>query len=316
MSITFLNACKKSLCLSKGFFLVLVFGLVMKRERSGVAMKISSEMWEEWEDKYCRDNNMEILTQEDFDKLIEKDTDNDLRYTIKIDHAILKGTYELNLTLTHSHCDIYVSNSKLYMFNLTEIYCFSKKLIFNNCDVYCIHFRDALYGTYNNCTIHAMDPDDQLTLFAYNSSYFLNCIFDPMPRFACPEEGSFIGWKLVQETKEGRYEVIPRILKIRIPTDAKRSSAFSNKCRCSKAVPLEVYDLQGNVVKPKGKLYSFCLSLFNIRATPLEYIIGKEVYSDKWDEDRFNECSNGIHFFMKMEEAQRYYSDIKNVSLW
>ena len=288
-----------------------------ERERSGVVMKISSEMWEEWEDRYCSDDEgLSVLTQEDFNKLIEKDADSDLDYAIRIDNAILKGTYDLNLIPTHSHCDIYVSNSKLYMFNLTEHRCFSISLVFNNCDVYCIHFRDALYGTYNNCAIHAMDPDDRLTLFAYNLNFFSNCTFDPPHRFACPEEGSFIGWKLVQETKKGRYEVIPRILKIRIPTDAKRSSAFSNKCRCSKAVPLEVYDLQGNVVKPKGKLYSFCLSLFKIQATPLEYVIAKEVYSDKWDEDRFNECSNGIHFFMKMEEAQRYYGDINDVRLW
>ena len=264
--------------------------------------------FEEWKDKYCSDDEgLSVLTQEDFDKLIEKDGDlnNGLRYVIKIDHAILKGTYDLKLT--DRRYEIYISNSKLYTFDLSGSYI---TLTFNNCDAYCNSFEDAPYGIYNDCTIHSMDPDDQLTLFTYNINYCSNCVFDPPLRFVCPEEGSFIGWKVVKEISEVTPRLLkmtPRILKISVPKDAKRSSAFSEKCRCDKAVPLELYDLEGNIVKPKGKLYSLYVDLFKIQATPLEYIIGKEVHSDSWDEDRFNECSNGIHFFMKMEEAVEYY---------
>jgi len=30
------------------------------------------------------------------------------------------------------------------------------------------------------------------------------------------------------------------------------------------------------------------------------------VKCDKWDKERFNECSGGIHFFITREEAENY----------
>ena len=38
----------------------------------------------------------------------------------------------------------------------------------------------------------------------------------------------------------------------------------------------------------------------------LLYKVGKTVYPDGFDEDRWNECSNGIHFFMTRREAELY----------
>ena len=37
-----------------------------------------------------------------------------------------------------------------------------------------------------------------------------------------------------------------------------------------------------------------------------EYRVGETVRPDKWDENRFNECSNGIHFFITRIEAENY----------
>ena len=42
---------------------------------------------------------------------------------------------------------------------------------------------------------------------------------------SCPTEGSFIGWK----------KASGHIVKLRIPEDARRSSATGHKCRCDKA---------------------------------------------------------------------------------
>lgn len=36
------------------------------------------------------------------------------------------------------------------------------------------------------------------------------------------------------------------------------------------------------------------------------YEVGKEVIPDSFDENRFNECSNGIHFFINKQEAINY----------
>ena len=36
------------------------------------------------------------------------------------------------------------------------------------------------------------------------------------------------------------------------------------------------------------------------------YEVGKEVLPDSWDDNRWNECSHGIHFFITKQEAINY----------
>ena len=42
-------------------------------------------------------------------------------------------------------------------------------------------------------------------------------------------------------------------------------------------------------------------------SNPYSYELGKEVYPDDFDENRYYECSHGIHFFMSFDEARDYY---------
>ena len=112
---------------------------------------------------------------------------------------------------------------------------------------------------------------------------------------ACPETGSFIGYKKIVWTRE--YFNDDFIVKLEIPEDAKRSSGFSNKCRCSKAKVLEIRDIRTNktIVKVTNKNMHTCI-----------YKVGEYVYPDYFDECRWHECSHGIHFFMTEDEALNY----------
>lgn len=103
----------------------------------------------------------------------------------------------------------------------------------------------------------------------------------------CPEEGSFIAWKKLAYNK---------IAKLLIPEDAKRSSATSRKCRASKAIVMAIYNKNGEEVSEGASQ----------RYDGFIYRVGETVYSDKWDEDRWNECSHGIHFFITRREAEEY----------
>ena len=98
----------------------------------------------------------------------------------------------------------------------------------------------------------------------------------------CPEEGAFIGWK------KCKNDVIVKLL---IPADAKRSSATTRKCRASKAIVLEVVGAKEAVSTYDDKFV---------------YQVGKEVVPDGFDDNRWNECSNGIHFFLSKAEAENY----------
>ena len=109
----------------------------------------------------------------------------------------------------------------------------------------------------------------------------------PFIPLACPSDGDFIGWKKVQN----------KLVRLLIPSDARRSSATSNKCRCDKAKVLEITDLDGS---------NPITSVTNYNYIETQYVVGEMVYPDSFDENRWNECSHGIHFFINKQEAINY----------
>jgi hypothetical protein len=109
----------------------------------------------------------------------------------------------------------------------------------------------------------------------------------PFIPLACPSEGSFVGWKKVDDY----------LIKLFIPEDAKRSAATTTKCRCDKAKVLEITNLSTNEHTDKVINYNYAKCV---------YKVGEMVYPDEFDENRWNECSNGIHFFVNKKEAIKY----------
>ena len=104
----------------------------------------------------------------------------------------------------------------------------------------------------------------------------------------CPSDGAFIGWKKVDG----------KLVKLLITEDAKRSSATTNKCRCSKAEVLSITSLDGE---------SAYKSVVNKSYNPyVEYKVGEIVFPDSFDENRWDECSHGIHFFINKQDAINY----------
>ena len=115
----------------------------------------------------------------------------------------------------------------------------------------------------------------------------------------CSKDGEFIGYKKCVYDCTNYYDYENCIVKLLIPADAKRSSGFGRKCRCSKAKVLGIYDLDGGELKNIDEVFSLYYRTFT-------YKIGEWVYPDSFDEEVFNECSNGIHFFITFEEARKY----------
>ena len=105
----------------------------------------------------------------------------------------------------------------------------------------------------------------------------------------CPEVGSFIGWKKCRDNA---------IVKLEILESAKRSSAYGRKCRCSAAKVLAIQNI-------KGDDYGVT-EIASCRDKNFIYRIGEIVKVDYFDEDRRNECSTGIHFFITRQEAVDY----------
>ena len=122
---------------------------------------------------------------------------------------------------------------------------------------------------------------------------------DNIPNYVCPiccpEKGSFIGFKRAYAVRN--CVEVEVIIELEIPAEAKRSSATNRKCRCSKAKVLSITDLQG-VAEFQQATSSYDNDFL--------YEVGKTVIVDDFDEDRWNECSTGIHFFITRSEAVNY----------
>ena len=113
----------------------------------------------------------------------------------------------------------------------------------------------------------------------------------------CPQEGSFIGFKKAHVIigTGGLYENV--IVKLRITDDAKRSSATTRKCRCNKAEVISITSTDANTEFKEA---------YSSNDNTFIYKTGEIVSVDDFDEDRWNECSTGIHFFITREEAVNY----------
>ena len=111
----------------------------------------------------------------------------------------------------------------------------------------------------------------------------------PFIPLVCPEKGEFIAFK-----KCSGY-----IVELLIPADAKRCSATTRKCRASYAKVLSITTLAGEPVNTD--------SVTNSKYSPnIVYKVGEFVYPDEFDDNRWNECSHGIHFFINRQEAVEY----------
>ena len=103
----------------------------------------------------------------------------------------------------------------------------------------------------------------------------------------CPEKGSYIGYKKA----EGK------IVELEIQEDSKRSSATTRKCRASKAKVLSITSLDGK------EFFDEAVSDYD---SSFVYKVGETIEVKNFDENRWNECTTGIHHFITREEAVFY----------
>ena len=110
----------------------------------------------------------------------------------------------------------------------------------------------------------------------------------PFVPYSCPDTGSFIGYK----------EANGYIVELEILSDARRCSATGRKCRCDKAKVLSIQNMDGSIADITEVASNYDSSLM--------YRVGEIVEELNFNEDRWNECSEGIHFFINRQEAVEY----------
>lgn len=228
----------------------------------------------------------------------------------------------LDILITHPHwkehkldlSGINLSGADLSNLNLSNIIFRNanlsdtvlKQVTFNDSDLSASNLSNASFINSSLCSTNLSKSNLRGALF-YSTDLSLALIdTDTMDKYfpsICPSEGEFVGWKkaVIMEDLVTFHRVVVKLL---IPKDARRSSAFGRKCRCDKAKVISIETLDGMATNMD--------TAFSAYNGVFAYELGKEVSVDNFDEDRSHECAPGIHFFMTREEAVEYPHSIYN----
>lgn len=110
----------------------------------------------------------------------------------------------------------------------------------------------------------------------------------PFVPISCPDTGAFTAYK-----KAGGL-----IVKLLVTADAKRLSATGRKCRCDKAIVMSIENIDASCAETQAVSSDYDKNFI--------YRVGETVSVKDFCDDRWNECSAGIHFFVNRREAVDY----------
>ena len=154
-----------------------------------------------------------------------------------------------------------------------------------------LRYADLRYADLSNANLRYADLSNANLRYAnlrYADLSNANLRYADYGAIQCPETGAFVAFKKCE---------CNRIVKLLIPEDAKRSSATTRKCRASKAIVLEISDFSGEVK------YKEAQSTYD---SDFIYKQDETLEIENFDDDRWNECAPGIHFFITRQEAIDY----------
>lgn len=262
------------------------------------------EMHEEWIKNGMHGNpdNPDVSCA-DFSCMTIKDIEcknHNLSFAIFLNTKIYKSNF---LMCMFTHADFTNTEINYASFWLCDM----SHAMFYNARLYntCFDVSELTFTAFSNASFYASVFD---TSYIENVSALVSAKNVPNIPMACPDSGSFIGWKKVclgLDLEPSGSGFIPKmveklgIAKLLIPEDAKRSSATGRKCRCDKAKVLEIQDMNGNVLNN-----TIARSFYD---NDFIYIAGKMIAPTlPFEENRWEECASGIHFFISREEAVNY----------
>ena len=198
-----------------------------------------------------------------------------------LNHAELFDTILINVNLNHAELNYSnLSYTNLNGANLNHANLIGANLIganLNNANLSNANLIGAnLNGTcLNGANLNGINYNEQTAFFALQ----------------CPEDGAFIGYK-----KCDQY-----IIKLEITESAKRLSTTNRECRASEVLVLDIQNPDGTKSGLTEYLYDD-----NYTSDGTMYRVGEITKPDSFDNNRWNECSNGIHFFITFQEAVNY----------
>lgn len=188
---------------------------------------------------------------------------------------------------------------------------FNLKKPFSNLSYHNIFTNNKFYQGKEMPKIFAENNRYDINLFC-NENTFFDENFNPMndkilERYVpvhCPNEGSFIAYKVVRTVKDDTIKKY--LVKLLIPEDALRTSGYfsEGKCRASKVIPLEIRGEDGKKYDSAINNLPF-YSMASVK-DPIIYQVNTIVKANFYDGGRKCTCSNGIYFFLDRQAAMDF----------
>ncbi len=238
-----------------------------------------------WEQSYTTDEILEMIRNHD-----GKETLN-LR-KCEIQNADISGwDIPENIDFEWSvFTNVNMAGTTFRKCNLNHVWfkeCSTESIRFLYCDVQEANFRWMNFrgADFSGSNFHH-------TLFEYANTEDITDNEDTkFFRMVCPATGPFIAWKCCTEL---------RVVQLLVPADAKRVSATAETCRCNKAKVLSIKSID------ETKSYDWAQSTVD---PDFYYEVGKWVEpANGFEENRWRDSSQGIHFFMERQQAVDYQS--------
>lgn len=193
--------------------------------------------------------------------------------------------------------DMNFSHSNFINVNLSNVnFCSSQlvNVLLDDCDLQNANLKNANLerASLRRANLTKVDISGARLYAAVLENAILdNIIFDDKTEnfcIHCPEQGAFVAYK------KGLDNLIIKLL---IPSDARRVSSTMNCCRCDKAKVLEIKNFEGT---------KFFDEAWSTVAENFCYKLGEWVYAENFNEDRWYDSTGGIHFWMTEDEAKAY----------
>ena len=208
------------------------------------------------------------------EKIQIKDIDGNVLFEYECEGNTLGRTVEMAVSQNANLHNADLENANLHNANLRYANLENARLRYANLENANLRYANLHNADLENANLHNAKLENAKEI--------------PYVPIWCPSDGPFIGWKKVGSC----------LVKLLIPDDAERCSATTRKCRCSKAVVVSILDLDTNedVQEITNKAYTPAVT----------YKVGETVLPDAFNKNRWNECSNGIHFFINKQDAIDY----------
>ena len=173
--------------------------------------------------------------------------------------------------------------------------------VFDNCH-FEINKPSFVYLTgniYNNCTFNldlsSCKKDIHIDFDTIIEYPEVKEYLDKLIPSKCPQNEVIYGYKILYN----EFHDLDFLVKLQIDAETPRANnGVCEKCRAEKAKVISIYRISQYKTYGLGKYGSIYHKCFHSRGQNIEYTVGHNVYANLWDSNRFNVCTNGIHFYL------------------